>query len=479
MASLQIGCGRAEITPTTPTALSGFIARRNQPFTRIEDPLYVRALVLEQGGQKHVLLNYELLGFGPAEREMLLAALEGQGMGGFDRARCVITTTHTHSGPAVSPIEGETGAGEDYLALLRRQTVAAVQTAHANLRPAALLAAEQEIVGLTYNRRAVLADGRVSIAYDPALEVVERGPLDNLFTLLLWKDAANPARNLAALVHFACHGVALLTPAVSGDLPGQIIRHMEETLGAPCLFLQGPAGDVNPITVAGERPAMLEWVGRFVEQIAGIADRLAPVEIAPLCSEATILPLQFRPLPDRETTERNIRVLERIAAGDFSSIQAAGTVDAVANLLNIRPGDDPDPVQTAFTAQALANAERRVLRAIEAGRPLEPCPLELAAWRVGGVIFVFIGAEVFSATGLRLRALGAAGRRVLPVAYAAPVIGYLPDAESIRKGGYESNDAWRFYGQPGPFAPDSEERAAAEAQKLIHRLLNCHRAEVL
>jgi hypothetical protein len=469
MSTLKIGCGRADITPTQPSALSGFIARLNKPFTRVEDPLSMRALVLEADGQTYFLLNYELLGFDASVHQMLLAALEAHIGAVFTRENCVVTTTHTHSGPSVSPIEGETFAGDEYLDLLCLQTVEAVRQGLRQLRPASMAAASQEIEGLTYNRRAVLADGRVSIAYDPDMAVVERGLLDKTLTLLVWRDASDPHKNLAALVHFPCHGVALLTPAVSGDIPGQIARHMEEKLGAPCLFLQGTSGDVNPIMVAGERPAMLEWCQQFFAQVDGIEDRLEAEACLPVRGESAVVPIDFQALPAREQVECNIALLDQIAAGDFSDWQAAGTVSAVANMLNIRPGEEPDAGQAAFTALALANAERRVLAEVEKGQQPAACPLNMAGWRIGGVFLIFMGGEIFSVTGERLRALDK-DQRILPVTYAAPVIGYIPDADSMQQGGYEASEAWRFYRQPAPFAFDSEQRIVETAEKLISRL---------
>ena len=471
MPSLFAGSAHFDITPTTPCALSGFIARRNRPFERVDDALHVRALALAQDGELYLLLNYELLGFGPPVRDMLLDALAYAGLPGFELARTVITTPHTHSGPAVSPIEGESGAGEDYLELLRRQTVAAAREALASLQPAVLEVAEQAIDGLTYNRRAVLADGRVSIAYDPDQPVLERGPLDNTLTLLAWKTADDPARVLGALVNFACHGVSLLTAAVSGDIPGQIMACFEERLGAPCLFLQGPAGDVNPVAVAGERSGLLAWMARFRAQTAGLAERLAPANALPLRAARAVLPLDFRPLPERSQVALNLRVLEQLGAGDFSALDSEETAGAVANLLNIRPGDAPDAEIAAFTARAMAGAERRVLALVDSGQQPAPYPLEVSAWRVGAVLLVCVGAEFFSSTGLRLRALGGENVRVLPVAYAAPIVGYLPDAHAMQQGGYEANDAWRFYGQPGPFAFESEARLAALAAELVNELL--------
>jgi hypothetical protein len=66
----------------------------------------------------------------------------------------------------------------------------------------------------------------------------------------------------------------------------------------------------------------------------------------------------------------------------------------------------------------------------------------------------------------RIRALSR-DMALLPVGYAAPVVGYVPDQDSMAKGGYEADDAWRFYRHPGPFAPDSESRIVETVKSLI------------
>jgi hypothetical protein len=66
-------------------------------------------------------------------------------------------------------------------------------------------------------------------------------------------------------------------------------------------------------------------------------------------------------------------------------------------------------------------------------------------------------AELFAITGARIQALRP-DVDILPVTCAAPPVGYVPDRRALGQGGYEVDDAWRFYRQPAPFVADSEER---------------------
>jgi hypothetical protein len=45
-------------------------------------------------------------------------------------------------------------------------------------------------------------------------------------------------------------------------------------------------------------------------------------------------------------------------------------------------------------------------------------------------------------------------------------VGYVPDRASMEKGGYEADDAWRFYGHPAAFALDTEERIVETIRSL-------------
>jgi hypothetical protein len=71
------------------------------------------------------------------------------------------------------------------------------------------------------------------------------------------------------------------------------------------------------------------------------------------------------------------------------------------------------------------------------------------------VVLTFISAELFTSTGQSIRGLRR-DQTFLPVSYAAPLVGYLPDLRATQTGGYEVESAWQFYGQPAPFQPGSD-----------------------
>jgi hypothetical protein len=47
---------------------------------------------------------------------------------------------------------------------------------------------------------------------------------------------------------------------------------------------------------------------------------------------------------------------------------------------------------------------------------------------------------------------------LLPLAYTGGMIGYVTTAEQLAEGGYESREAFRYFGMPGPFAASTESR---------------------
>ena len=193
--------------------------------------------------------------------------------------------------------------------------------------------------------------------------VLERGPVDDTLTVLVWRDEQE--RVLAVGLHFACHGVAVCEQSIGSDIPGNLARRIGEMFGGPCLYLQGAAGDVNPVTVAGSRPAMLAWVERCMDHVQSLSQALRPVPCTPLRAVSVEVPLAYKALPQRAVTERNIVNLDRIAQGDVTSPDVQDTLQLLAGIMNFRPGERPDPDKAAFAAWALANAERRTLEAGE------------------------------------------------------------------------------------------------------------------
>lgn len=451
---LKVGIGISDITPDVGMFLSGFIFRENKPSSHIDDHLNVQALVMCQGGEPFFLISYELLALSEFLEQKILTALESAPVVDFSKERCVLLATHTHSAPPTNPLEGESGVDPSYAQLLCNQTIDSVQQAIKSMTPVTLHYHSLRIPGLTYNRRAVLTDGQVSMALKPDAPVLMRGPVDDHLTVLIWRD--RNGKNIAAALHFACHGDAVCTQGIGGDVPGELSRRLGSILKAPCLFLQGAAGDINPSTVAASRTEMLSLSEQFMKNLVDLPERLQPLSCTPLRTTSTTLPLKYQPLPERSIVERKIKNFNRIAHGDIDAPDIQETLHSLGNILNIKPGERPDPIKAAYAARAMANAQLRVLEAINSGKSLPDCPLRISLLRMGQIIFAFVAAELFSITGFRIRAL-ANEHALLPVTYAAPIVGYVPDQVAMNQGGYEVDDAWQFYRHPAPFIVETEQ----------------------
>ena len=104
-----------------------------------------------------------------------------------------------------------------------------------------------------------------------------------------------------------------------------------------------------------------------------------------------------------------------------------------------------------------------------APRPLDPWRGRVTVLNWGGVRLVALPGEIFAETALDIR------RRLDGVAIGGPSIvfgfadgcpGYVPPRSEYAHGGYEVDEAHRYYGMPATFAPGSAERLADAAVAL-------------
>ncbi len=460
---LRVGCAKADITPPVGLPLSGFAVRQNRPSVAIDDPLFVKALVLEWDGEACLLLSYDLLGLDFALDREIRAGLAGAFGERFPAERVLITTTHTHSGPPAMPIAGETRVPEEYTRRLCAATQAAAAQAIECLAEVELFHAAEEVEGINHNRR------RRSFPDQPA----ERFPVDRRLDLFAFRDPRGECRG--AFARFSCHAVTMTTQHVSADFPGELTRRFEDQLGAPCLFLQGTAGDANPTTEHQDHPAMLAFVDALWAQLGGLVDKLQPVTVDGLRVEERVFPLEFAPFPSKETLLAEIARNERILAGDQASPDLQDLIRAYAGW---RYPDDPD-IQGAVAhwAGVYQEAERVTLRAIEATAGEAPAveaavgfpsvPFRAAALRLGPFTLVFLSGEILTPVGQRIQAL-APGRDVQVISYLSPIVGYIAGEEDARLGGYEAGSAWMWYRMPGPFRADTAGDIIAQVDKILY-----------
>jgi neutral ceramidase len=163
--------------------------------------------------------------------------------------RLLLLDTHTHSGPDLD--QADFPSTENRLRAATEQKIFdGIKEAKKNMFPAFFAAGEGSIQ-LGYNRLVRQPEGFALTHFDNP-ERIPYGPVDPTVSVLRVTDAQGAVR--AVLVNYACHAVVLGPPnrKLSADYPGAMRKEVETKLGgnAVCFFLQGAAGDINPLMLA-------------------------------------------------------------------------------------------------------------------------------------------------------------------------------------------------------------------------------------
>lgn len=241
---LTAGLARTEITPSSFMPMFGYANRKCGPANGTHDPLSAKALVLRTGNSAVAIVTLDIGSFVSDNLRKEVASKLGIPV-------LLVAASHTHSGPAFLPSVSATptAEGERYLAELEQRLFGVVREAAASTFPARLSTARGSLQ-LGYNRLLMRDDGRARALFDN-LERVPYGPVDPEFMLLRVEDQAGAVR--ALVVHYACHAVVLgpTNCKYSADYPGVMQAKVEsEMKWTRCMFVQGGAGDINPLFMA-------------------------------------------------------------------------------------------------------------------------------------------------------------------------------------------------------------------------------------
>ncbi|MBI1916375.1 MAG: neutral/alkaline non-lysosomal ceramidase N-terminal domain-containing protein [Planctomycetes bacterium] len=224
-AGLEAGAAKVDITPPTGHPMWGYGARHDAPSVGVLDPLYARALVLSAGGRRLALVSLDL-GRAPTRQSTAVIRARVKEAAGIEHV--LLVASHTHHGPVLE-LDDWPDPKKPYVRQLERQLGDVILTAAKAMKPARLGLASKQVM-LNRNRHSKLADK----------------PVDRDLLVLRVEDAAG--RPIGHAVNFAAH--ATVYPAAvrkfSADWPGAMAALVEQETKAPCLFLQGAAGDLSP-----------------------------------------------------------------------------------------------------------------------------------------------------------------------------------------------------------------------------------------
>ncbi|NLF18625.1 MAG: hypothetical protein GX595_15445 [Lentisphaerae bacterium] len=415
MTGFVAGVARADITPPVGVDLCGYGSRPG-PSTGVHDDLACTALYLSDGRCELMVLSCDLIGL---HHDNVAALRRGiTALTGVPSAQIMVACSHTHAGPATPCIRylGETDP--DYLDWLLKTLVVTAGRAREQARPARAGWARVPVrVGM--NRRQALS-GRVIIGNNdagvtaPHLDLLAVDGLDGVPCARLFSHAA--------------HAVALGgdNTLISADWPGVARRGIEaDSPGARALFLQGCCGNINCRERGWEG---CEAQGKAVAEAVRTA--LAEVRLVDrLELGAAVVPLEL-PLSDPPTV----------------SAAAALVADCRQKLADL-PADANRGFR--WMAEGAVAWSEGLLRLAEQGVRGQTLPFEVQAFRMGGGAMVALPGEVFVEYGLAI-AKASPFAPTLVAGYANGNVGYIPTAAAYAEGGYEVDNAIRYYGMTMP-----------------------------
>jgi len=235
---LKAGAGRVDITPDASAI--------PRPYTSILDHLYARAIYLENGHDRAVLLNADVGALSTAITDKVSAEISSEL--NVPAANILISATHDHSaifGGPRPPAGGAHGQDNAPANAFEEKLVSgleqAAKQAHDSMQPARIGYGSGNLY-LNVNRDAIDEQARLW-AQEPNLDY----PSDK--TLAVIKIESLSGQLIAVYMNYAMHANSLfLNGMVSGDFPGEAQRYLERTYDKSiALWTSGAAGDQNPL----------------------------------------------------------------------------------------------------------------------------------------------------------------------------------------------------------------------------------------
>ncbi|MDP1564198.1 MAG: LamG-like jellyroll fold domain-containing protein [Pirellulaceae bacterium] len=412
--NFRAGAAAIDITPNQlPRIIAGgFLEGRGD---QVQDPLFVRTLVMDDGKTQLAMAIVDTCMMPQSlidEAKQLVAAVCE-----LPTEHIMISATHTHSAPAAMGCLG-TRLDAEYAATLPKKIAESILLARSRLQPARIGWAAIDDWQHTHNRRWVRHPDRMIV--DPFGQATGRahmhpghespdiigpsGPVDPELSIL--SVQTRDGTPLAVIANYGQHYFG--APAISADYFGIFAKYIADFLGQPgdgngpfvCAMSQGTSGDLATMDYGG--PAEPRDIHRYTEGVARFAEQaLQSIEYRDHVELAVVekrLPLRYR-VPDRERLEWARPVAAQIE------------------------NDVPKSLPEVYAREAIILHERQTTE------------IKLQAIRIGDLTIATLPNEVYSITGLKLKAQSPS-REHFNIELANGAEGYIPPPEQHVLGGY-------------------------------------------
>ncbi len=450
---LLAGSAKADITPALGIQIAGDIGR-HRPCTSLQEPLYARALILEQAGKRYCILALDVLAIdNPWADEIRRRA---QAQYGLTADAVLIHITQNHGAPSIgnhfckdsctlipAAYDWLRGGDARYNEPAVAGTLKAIGLALDNLTPVRVEAGRAVDGRIAFNRRFVMRTGQ-TLCHPPSCSpdiLQNEGPVDPEVGVTTF--TADDGRVVSALLHHTCHPCCGYgQTAAMADWPGAWCREMESAWGETCtpLVINGCCGNIHQHNHLdpNDKNDHLLMGRRLAESTRRALAKMTPIDASRFSWTRHVAPLPRRRVPDEllaaakkmlsDYPEPKWKDGKHIQV-DWDWVYAVGIVD------------------------------------IAEDRAAEPCyPYEIQAMRLGDFALLALMGEPFVEAQLKIKKDSA-----FPFTMVAHMcngyLGYVPTLQAFAGGGYETRT-----GRGSRLVPEALEQVEAESIALLKQL---------
>lgn len=240
MNELYLGVARENITPRIGGQLYGY--RTNIFSDSVLDDLTVTAFYFKQGSIEALMISATVCLIQTEMVGRILKEIENKY--GIPKHHCMISATHTHSGPNTVGTYGWGDIDLEYCEnIFIPQILAAVKRAMSCVCPVKVgIATGKSYAGV--NRREVNLDNRAFLGQN------EWGIFDPRMTVISFQN--DEKKIVANMIHYGMHGTAAGgCCGITRDWSGVMTDALEKNSGGITAFFNGAEGDVGPRLMNG------------------------------------------------------------------------------------------------------------------------------------------------------------------------------------------------------------------------------------
>ena len=411
MEKLFLGVGRTVITPPIGTALAGY-GKGLYSDSRADD-LTATAFWFRQGDRQAAMVSLTLCSLHNTVRDVLLQLIEERF--GIPQGLCMLSCTHTHSGPSTFPAAPGEPENPFPKEILYPKVLEALDAAREGLRAVTVGTAHGESrIGI--NRRQLEPDNSVILGQNPW------GSYDPKMTVLSFRDEEE--KIYANIVHYGCHGTcAGHHHSISRDWSGFMIDRLEQHSGGVTAFFNGTCGDTGPRLSNGKTTGKGDY--RYVYEIGYAAGADA------------------------------VRIFNSISS--YREVNLKVTACSIS--FPVAPLEPLEEAQKLYdsiqddSAVLPRTKKQRAARVIEAYKngfvPSDTYTVPQTIVRLGDTAIFSLPFETFSGIGLRVNGYSSIPN-VLCFGHTNGAESYLPTQDQLCLGGYEVNMFRHRHLQPFP-----------------------------